>query len=157
MFKDLGVDSMKVFARKLDLPRTLTRKSELTAALEKELRSNLPCIVTRLSETERKALAQAAHKGGEIARESFKAMYGVEMPVLEPWTYRRKDASLLLMFGEGSSGRFVVFDELLDSLRRFPWPRALGQWPPTCSGQGRGGEPPSTRPGLSDRPSRRLA
>ena len=42
MFKDLNVDSMKAFASKLDLPRILTRKPELIAALDKELRSNLP-------------------------------------------------------------------------------------------------------------------
>jgi hypothetical protein len=119
MFKDLNVDSLKVFARKLDLPRTLTRKLELTAALDKELRSNLPGIVARLSETECKILAQAVHGDGEISRENFKAMYGVEMPNLELWTYHRKDASLLLMMGDGSAGRFVVFDALKESLRRF--------------------------------------
>ena len=119
MFKDLNVDSLKVFARKLDLPRTLTRKLELTAALDKELRSNLPGIVARLSETECKVLAQAVHGGGEISRESFKAMYGVEMPNLELWTYHRKDPSLLLMMGEGSAGHFVVFEALKESLRRF--------------------------------------
>jgi hypothetical protein len=32
-----------------------------------------------------------------VARESFKAMYGVEMPNLEPWAYHRKDASLALL------------------------------------------------------------
>jgi hypothetical protein len=119
MLKDLNVDSLKVFARKLNLPKTLTRKPELMAALDKELRSNLPGIVDRLSETERKALVQAVHNGGEVARESFKANYGVEMPDLEPWTYRRKDPSLLLMLGEASAGRFAVFDELMESLRRF--------------------------------------
>ena len=103
MFKDLNVDTMKTFARKLDLPRILTRKSEPMTALDQELRSNLARIVHRLSETERKALAQAVHNGGVVARESFKAMYDVEMPNLEPWTYRSKDPSLLLMLGEGSS------------------------------------------------------
>jgi hypothetical protein len=57
MFKDLNVDSMKVFARKLGLPRTLTRKTDLMVALDKELRSNFPGIVARLSEIEHKALA----------------------------------------------------------------------------------------------------
>jgi hypothetical protein len=118
MFKELSVDTMKAFARKLDLPRILTRKPELTAALEKELRSNLARIVTRMSETERKALAQAVHNGGVVAREGFEAMHGIAMPNLEPWTYHRKDPSLLLMLGEGSSGRFVVFDPLLESLQR---------------------------------------
>jgi hypothetical protein len=118
MFKDLNVDTMKAFARKLDLPRILTRKSELTTALDMELRSNLARIVTRLSETERKVLAQAVYSGGEVARQSFEAMHGIAMPNLEPWTYHGKDPSLLLMLGEGSSGRFVVFDPLLESLQR---------------------------------------
>ena len=87
MFKDLNVDTMKAFTRKLDLPRILTRKPELIRALEKELRSNLARIVNRLSETERKALAQAVHNGGVVARESFEAMHGVAMPDLEPWSY----------------------------------------------------------------------
>lgn len=118
MFQDLNVDTMKAFARKLDLPQILTRKTELMTALEKELWSNLARIVTRLSETERKTLAQAVHNGGVVARESFEAMHGIAMPNLEPWTYHRKDPSLLLMLGEGSSGRFVVFDPLLKSLQR---------------------------------------
>ncbi len=118
MFKDLNVDTMKAFARKLDLPRILTRKAELTAALEKELRSNLARIITRLSETERKALAQAVHNGGVVSRESFEAMHGIAMPNLDPWNYNWKDPSLLLMLGEGSTGRFAVFDPLLDSLQR---------------------------------------
>jgi hypothetical protein len=100
MLINLNVDSLKVFARKLDLSKTLTRKPELVAALDKELRVHLQGIVARLSETERKALAQAVHNGGMVVRENFKAMYGVEMPNLEPWTYGRKDTSLLLMFGE---------------------------------------------------------
>jgi hypothetical protein len=115
---NLNVDSLKVFARKLDLSKTLTRKPELVAALDKELRVNLQGIVARLSETERKALAQAVHNGGTVARESFKALYGVEMPSLEPWTYGRKDTSLLLMFGECRAGRFVVSGELRESLER---------------------------------------
>jgi hypothetical protein len=118
MLKDLNVDSMKVFARKLALPRTLSRKSDLTAALERELRSNLPVIVARLSEIECRVLALAVHSDGRITRERFKAMYGVDMPDLQPWTYRSKDSSLLLMLGEGSSWRFVVTDALTESLKR---------------------------------------
>jgi len=117
MFKDLNVDTMKAFARKLDLPRTLTRKSELETALEKELRLNLGRIVTRLSETERKVLAQAVHNCGAVTRDSFEAMHGIAMPNLAPWKYRSKDPSLLLLLGEGLSARFDVFDPLLDSLQ----------------------------------------
>ena len=118
MFKDLGVDTMKAFARRLELPRNLMRKPELMTALDQELRSNLMRIVHRLSETERRVLAQAVHNGGIVAGESFEAMHGIAMPNLEPWTYRRKDASLLLMLGEGSSGRFEVFQPLIESLQR---------------------------------------
>jgi len=118
MREHLNVESLKVFAKKLNLARTLTRKAELIAALDKELRSNLPGVVARLSETECKVLAQAVHNGGKVAQESFRAMYGVEMPELDPWTYHRKDASLLLMLGECLAGRFVVFDGLRQSLQR---------------------------------------
>ena len=79
---------------------------------------NLQGIVARLSETESKALAQAVHNGGTAARESFKAMYGAEMPNLEPWTYHRKDTSLLLMFGDYLAGCFVVSEALSESLQR---------------------------------------
>jgi hypothetical protein len=48
MLNNLNVDSLKVFARKLDLSKTLTRKQELMAALDKELRVNLQGIVVRL-------------------------------------------------------------------------------------------------------------
>ena len=88
------------------------------AALGRELRVNLQGIVARLSETESKALAQAVHNGGTAARESFKAMYGAEMPNLEPWTYHRKDTSLLLMFGDYLAGCFVVSEALSESLQR---------------------------------------
>jgi hypothetical protein len=118
MLINLSVGSLKVLARRLGLSKTLTRRPELLAALDKELRLNLQGIVARLSETERKALAQAVHSGGMVARESFKAMYGVEMPNLEPWTYHRKDASLLLMLGEHLSGRFAVSETLRGSLQR---------------------------------------
>jgi hypothetical protein len=116
MLINLNVDSLKVFAGKLDLSKTLTRKPELVAALDKELRVNLQGIVARLSGTERKALAQAVNNGGMVVRENFNAMYGVEMPNLEPWTYGRKDTSLLLMFGECRAGRFVMSEELWESL-----------------------------------------
>jgi hypothetical protein len=115
---DLNVDSLKAFARKLDLSKTLTRKPELVAALDKELRVNLEGTVARLSKTERKALAQAVHNGGVVARESFKAMYGVEMPDLGPWTYHSRDASLLLMFGECLAGRFALSEALTEPLQR---------------------------------------
>ncbi|MBN1567167.1 MAG: hypothetical protein JXA73_04945 [Acidobacteria bacterium] len=118
MFNNLNVDSLKVFARKLNLTKTLTRRDELKTALDKELRSNLPGVVARLSETEHMALEQAVHNGGTVAHESFKAMYGVEMPNLESWTYHRKDVSLLLMFGECLSGCFVVSEGLRESLQR---------------------------------------
>ncbi len=117
MLNNLNVDSLKVFARKLNLPKTLTRRDELIAALDKELRLNLSGVLARLSETEHRALAQAVHNGGTVARESFKAMYGVEMPNLEPWAYHRKDASLLLMFGECLAGRFAVSEALRESLQ----------------------------------------
>jgi hypothetical protein len=114
---NLNVDSLKVFARKLNLPRTLTRRDDLIDALDKELRSNLPSVVARLSEIERKVLAQAVHHGGTIARESFKAIYGVEMPNLEPWSYQSKDASLLLVLGECLADFFDVSYELRQSLQ----------------------------------------
>ncbi len=118
MLRDLNVDSLKIFARKLNLPKKLTRKDELLAALDKELQSNLPGIVARLSEAERQLLAHAVHSGGEVARENFKAMYSVEMPNLDRWAYSRKDASLLLMFGKGWEGGFAIFDALMESLQR---------------------------------------
>jgi hypothetical protein len=117
MLNNLNVDSLKVLVRKLNLPKILTRRDELMAALDKELRSNLPGIVERLSETEHKALAQAVHNGGTIARESFKAMYGVDIPDLEPWAYHKRNASLLLMFGEYLAGCFVVSEALRKSLQ----------------------------------------
>jgi hypothetical protein len=117
MLNNLNVDSLKVLARKLNIPKTLTRRDDLMAALDKELRLNLSGILTRLSETEHKALAQAVHNGGTVARESFKAMYGVEMPNLEPWTYHRKDTSLLLMFGECVAGCYAVSEALIESLQ----------------------------------------
>lgn len=117
MLNNLNVDSLKVFARKLNLPKTLTRRDELIAALDKELRLNLSGVLARLSETEHNALVQAVHNGGTVARESFKAMYGVEMPNLEPWAYHRKDASLLLMFGECLAGCFAVSEALIESLQ----------------------------------------
>lgn len=118
MLEDLNVDSMKVFARKLGFPRTVARKPALMAALGNELHSNLPGIVARLTEIECKGLALAVHGDGRITRDRFKAMFGVDMPDLEPWTYRSKDPSLLLMLGRGSSWRFVVSDELLEPLRQ---------------------------------------
>ncbi len=118
MLKDLNVDTMKVFARKLSLPRTLSRKSDLTSALDRELQSNLAGIVAQLSETECRVLALAVHGDGSITRERFKAMCGIDMPNLEPWSYQSKDPSLLLMFGAGSSWRFVVTDALLEPLQR---------------------------------------
>ena len=76
MFKDLNVDSLKVFARKLDLPRTLTRKLELTAALDKELRSNLPGIVARLSER-RRCVTRLGYHDCSRRTEVFPAPFGV--------------------------------------------------------------------------------
>jgi hypothetical protein len=58
LLNNLNADSLKVFARKLNLPKTLARRDELMAALDKELRLNLSGVLARLSETENKELAR---------------------------------------------------------------------------------------------------
>ena len=110
MLEQLNVDSLKALSGQLDLPRTLTRRSELMTALEEELRSHLPGILGRVSDTEGKVLAQAVHCGGEIYRGRFAAINSVELPDLSPWTLRRKDVSLLHMLDHCSP------DDLLCSI-----------------------------------------
>ena len=46
MFRDLSVDCMKVFARKLDVPRTLTPELELRPALDGEVANKTRILCT---------------------------------------------------------------------------------------------------------------
>lgn len=92
-------------ARRLGLPKSLTRKDEVVAALAGYLHSNLPALLAHLNATEKLVVAEAAHNGPVDPRR-FAARHGVRCPVPLPYESTPSSASpLLLLFGNKYHGR----------------------------------------------------
>ena len=75
----LLVDSLKALARKAGLPKSLTRKGELVAALAGYVQSSQDDFLSRLTDQEQTFLAEAAHNGGHVDPEDVSA---VALPAL---------------------------------------------------------------------------
>jgi hypothetical protein len=75
------VDALKSIARQAGIPKTVTRKPELIAALERFMKSDPAGFVERLAPIERNLLAEAVHNNNRIDPAVFSAKYKVDCPV----------------------------------------------------------------------------
>lgn len=98
----LNADVLKAFARQLRLAKTVTRKPELIAELDRYVREHLPNLLAHCSVTEKQLLAEAAHNRGRVDPTAFRAKYGVACPLPEnPHWGTTKTLLLLLLDHQG--------------------------------------------------------
>lgn len=112
----LRVDALKSIARKVGLPKTISRKTELVAALNQFMNSNPAGFLDRLDSTERDFLAEAVYNDNRVNLSVFSAKYDVDSPNLSPWN---KDCSLinLVIAHEYNSPEATVPQTIADMLR----------------------------------------
>lgn len=82
----MHVPVLRKIADRMGLDRSLTRKAELISALDRMLVERTDRVVACCTETERNALAEAAHEGGLLDVDLFRAKYGEDPP---PRSYNR--------------------------------------------------------------------
>lgn len=113
----LRVDDLKAIAAKLGLPKTFTRKDQLTAALQAYLDSSLETVLGQLSLAERTFLAEAAHQRGCYAPAVFKAKHELKAPDLWPASRKASSPIQLLLFDDRESIDYCIPVDLVPRLR----------------------------------------
>jgi hypothetical protein len=81
----LNADVLKALAKQLGLPRTLTRKADLSRAMEQYVDKKPDAFLGQLSDGERLFLAEAAHHGGRVSPRVFHAKHQVPAPRTSRW------------------------------------------------------------------------
>jgi hypothetical protein len=114
---DLRVDDLKTLAKKLGLPKTLTRKDQLSAALADYLNTNLKGALDQISRAGQLFLAEAAHHQGCFSPSVFAAKHQLASPRL--WESSSKNISplRLMIFEDRESGDICIPGELVPRLQ----------------------------------------
>jgi hypothetical protein len=97
----LNADVLKALAKRLGLPKTLTRKADMARELCGLVKERPADYVSVLSEVEQDFLAEAAHGDGWVDPSAFSAKYGTECFHPLSWVDSRKAYPLqLLLHGD---------------------------------------------------------
>lgn len=114
----LSADVLKTLAKQLGLPKTLTRKADLSRAMEQYVEENLESFLRQLRDSERLFLAEAAHHGGHVSPLVFHAKHQVPPPRISRCE-RKGDVSLtrLLVHENQDTGDLCLSKEWSDRLR----------------------------------------
>ncbi len=122
---DMTVDALKVYVKKLDIPKGPTRKADLISALERKLTHHLAEIVALCSQRERLFLREAAYNRGKVQPSRFYGKYGRECP--SPYAYHSyyqrqtpSEVSVLPLFtyNDDVSTSICVLDEFIDGFKQ---------------------------------------
>ena len=114
----LNADMLKALAKQLGLPKTLTRKADLSRAMEQYVDKNLDVILGRLNDNERLFLAEAAHHEGHVSPRVFHAKHRVSAPHTSRWA-RKCEVSLtrLLVHEDEDTGGVCIPKDWAERLR----------------------------------------
>ena len=97
--ESLGVPTLKGWLRRVDaLDKTRTLRAQFAQAIEQQLASNLPKLVSMLSPSETALLAESAHRGGLVSSRVFMAKYRGKYTMPKLGADRDKPAWLLAPF-----------------------------------------------------------
>ena len=118
VMNSLNADVLKSAARRLSLPKTLTRKADLAQALGKHLDTHLDAFLEQLSERDRLFLAEAAHNGGRVSPRVFEAKHQLRAPGTGRWL-GRNEASLiqLLFYHDECTGEARIAEDQVQRIR----------------------------------------
>ena len=106
---NLRADDLKAAAKRLGLPKTITRKVDLVQSVGQYLEGNLDAFLGQLRDNERLFLAEAAHHQGRVSRRVFEAKYESDIPRGD--FSRRAVASTstqLLTYRDDSTGEYCI-------------------------------------------------
>ncbi|MEW6375950.1 MAG: hypothetical protein AB1502_09220 [Thermodesulfobacteriota bacterium] len=119
ILEDLNVDVLKALARKINLPKSLTRKGDLIEAMARKVEKDLQGVLNYMSNIELLLLAEAAFHNGRINPSVFSSKYGISAPLPNPWM--RPDQAVLtaLMFQRNTLNIYEVPKELIKPLQDF--------------------------------------
>ena len=117
ILEDLNVDVLKALARKMNLPKGLTRKGDLIEAMSRKVENDLQGVLNYMSNAERLLLAEAAFHNGRINPSVFSSKYDISAPLPNPWM--RSDHAVLttLMFQRNLLNIYEVPKELIKALQ----------------------------------------
>ncbi len=113
----LNADVLKALAKRLGLPKTLTRKADMAHELCGLVKERPAEYVAALSEVERNFLAEAAHGGGWVDPSAFSAKYGTPCFRPEKWINARKAYPLQLLL-HGNEGLVGIPNEVTGRFRK---------------------------------------
>jgi hypothetical protein len=85
ILEGMNVDVLRRLTRLLDLPKSLSRKDDFINALAREVETNPQGVLKRMSEGERRLLAEAAYHDGRINPDVFSAKYGIPCSLPDRW------------------------------------------------------------------------
>ncbi|MFH0824295.1 MAG: hypothetical protein V2B18_16195, partial [Pseudomonadota bacterium] len=113
----LPAATLKSFAKELQLPRSIARKTEVADELASRLESDLPAVIDKMSNPERMIIADVAHHG----RPYDPALYKARFPgwsIEDPPKGSGNAASLVSLFCYVDRGRYEMPEALADKVRK---------------------------------------
>ncbi len=122
---EMGVDTLKIVGKKLEISKTATRKADIIEALSHKINYHLADLVRMCTKWERLCLREATYNGGKVPTSQFYGKYGVQCPspVASYNTYHKPAMSEvspfpLLVHSEGYSSEICVLEELIPKLKQ---------------------------------------
>ncbi|MGH9446134.1 MAG: hypothetical protein ACRD3O_10445, partial [Terriglobia bacterium] len=97
ILETVAVPTLSALSRKLSLSKTITRKGDLIAALDRQLKANLRGIINLLPQPERNLLVESAYHGGVLDPVRFEAKYRIACPKISRDTYYNASSNLSLL------------------------------------------------------------
>ena len=114
----LNADVLKALAKRLGLPKTLTRKTDLSRAMEHYLDTQLDTFLGQLSDSERLFLAEAAHHEGRVSPRVFHAKHQVPSPRTSRWAGKGEvSLTRVLTHEDEDSGEVCIPKDWVQRLR----------------------------------------
>ncbi|MCP4456298.1 MAG: hypothetical protein GY809_32975 [Planctomycetes bacterium] len=122
---EMGVDTLKIFGKKLEISKTATRKVDIIAALSDKVNLHLVNVIRLCSKRELLCLREATYNGGKVPTTQFYGKYGVQCPspVASYSAYHKPDMNqvspfTMMIHSDTYSSSVCVLEELIPRLKQ---------------------------------------
>lgn len=122
---EMGVDTLKIFGKRLEISKTATRKADIISALSDKVNLHLVDVIRLCSKRELLCLREATYNGGKVPTTQFYGKYGVECPSPEARysTYHKPDMNqvspfTMMVHSDTYSSAVCVLKELIPRLKQ---------------------------------------